>query len=180
MLVGTYGLLDICDQSGQLVRRHTTVHLPRYNLNSADDASNFASVLLSFQKQMPLVQQPDLVRDVEYFFLKTAGCIGILKDWLMRSMEQAMLAGRDSFDAAFADRFALPNNSLLTIINEAMDGERRLKDVELDDLKAILYGNWEQRAPVAASETPKKGKRRGRVGTRKPARDKVGGLDATT
>ncbi|MCX7058806.1 MAG: ATP-binding protein, partial [Proteobacteria bacterium] len=54
VLVGTYRLLDIRDQSGQLVRRSRIVHFPRYDGRTSEGASNFASVLEKFRRQLPL------------------------------------------------------------------------------------------------------------------------------
>lgn len=175
VLIGTYNLLDIRDQSGQLNRRSQIVHFPRYNLQTAEDAANFASVLLAFQRFMPMAIMPDLIGRVEYFFLKTDGCTGILKEWLMRTMEQALMAGMETFDVEFASKYELSNKSLMTIAAEAMDGEQRLEDTSIEDLKAMLYRSLDQHQPTETSTT--KQKRSGRIGTRKPARDKVGGLD---
>lgn len=177
VLVGTYRLLDIRDQSGQLVRRSEIVHFPRYNLLTEGDADNFASTLHYLQKQLPLDEEPDLVKDVDYFFVKSAGGIGILKNWLDRCLEHALLRGLATFDAKFADEFAHPNKSLMTIIEEAIEGERNLQDTSLDALKKLMYQGLglkrQESAPSTILEIPNVG-RKGRVGERKPIRDKVG------
>lgn len=102
------------------------------------DADAFASVLAAFQRQMPLEKAPDLLPDSDYFYLKTGGCVGILKDWMTRCLEQAILAGKKTFDTDFAKRFAMSNKSLLTIIGEALMGEASLQDVGLECLQALL------------------------------------------
>lgn len=178
ILVGTYRLLDIRDQSAQLVRRSEIVHFPRYNLLTNGDNSNFASTLESFQKMLTLYVEPDLIKDVDYFFLKSGGCIGILKSWLDQCLEHALIRGLPTFDAGFADQFALPNKSLMTIVDEAIEGELRLQDESLDALKELLYRKVGLKSQgVGAPALPEKPKSRhkGRVGERKPVRDKVGG-----
>lgn len=174
VLVGTYRLLDIREHSGQLVRRSEVVPLSRYDFRQQGDKQSFASALATLQNKMPLEVTPDMVPDVEYFYLKTGGCIGILKDWLTRCLEQAILENRKTVDAEFASRFALDNKGLSTIIEEALAGESKLADVSLDSIKALLT---EGIPVIYAPEDPKKkmtSKRR--VGERNPTRDKTGGF----
>lgn len=176
VLVGTYSLLDIRDQSGQLVRRSEIVHFPRYNLLTKSDAADFASTLHRFQQQLPLEEEPDLAKDAEYFFLKSGGCIGILKEWLTRCLEHAILRRKTTFDAEFAEEFALPNKSLMTIVEEAIEGELSLQDASLDVLKELMYRVTSPNRTFVPPVSPKgpKGRRAGRIGERKPVRDKVG------
>lgn len=174
VLVGTYRLLDIREHSGQLVRRSEVVPLSRYDFRQQGDKQSFASALATLQNKMPLEVTPDMVPDVEYFYLKTGGCIGILKDWLTRCLEQAILENRKTVDAEFASRFALDNKGLSTIIEEALAGESKLADVSLDSIKTLLT---EGIPVIYAPEDPKKkmtSKRR--VGERNPTRDKTGGF----
>lgn len=98
VLIGAYRLMDIRDHSGQLVRRSEIVHFPRYDFRNKDDKASFASALTTLQKMMPLEKTPDLVNDAEYFYLKTAGCVGILKDWLTHCLEQAIIEGRKTVE----------------------------------------------------------------------------------
>lgn len=178
VLVGTYRLLRIRDQSGQLVRRSEIIHFPRYNLSTKKDADHFASTLLTFQHQLPLPIEPDLIKDISYFFLKSGGCVGILKDWLSRCLETASLRGMDTFDAKFAEEFAMSNKSLVTILDEAIEGEISLKDVDMAEVKKLLYKIAERQVTESTSQppgqqTPKHPQKR-RVGERNPTRDKVG------
>lgn len=171
VLVGTYRLLDIRDQSGQLVRRSEIVHLPRYDLRVAADSSAFGSVGNVLAHQMPLPCVPDFSHDWDYFYTKTAGCVGILKDWFSRCLEQAIADGRDTFTADDADKLALPNKALRTIIEEAMVGEGKLRDEDIGGIKALLRHGL----PSIPADTTKKRSGR-RVGERLPNRDPVGGV----
>jgi len=176
VLVGTYRLLDIRDQSGQLVRRSEIVHFPRYDFRVKKDAEEFASVLRKFQNQLPLEGASDLMTDVEYFYLKTGGCIGILKDWLARCLEHAIETKRKSIDADFAEQFALSNKSLRTIIEEALNGEMKLTDIGIDSIETLLRDGIAPPAASVGGEPSARAKAaRRRVGERKPCRDKTGG-----
>jgi hypothetical protein len=125
---------------------------------------------------MPLEETPDLVPDVEYFYLKTGGCIGILKDWLTRCLEQAIMEKRKTIDMEFASRFALDNKGLSTIIEEALAGEAKLADISLDNIRQLLA----EGVPVVSgpmAPAAKSSSRKRRVGERNPGRDQTGGFD---
>ncbi len=76
ILIGTYKLLDIRDQSGQLVRRSDMIHLPRYDLRVREDQQNFVQVLKKFEGYFDLASPPVLVKDSNRYFIKTIGCVG--------------------------------------------------------------------------------------------------------
>ncbi len=179
VLVGTYRLLAIRDLSGQLVRRSEIVHFPRYNLSTPGEATSFKSVLRTFQEHIPLPKKPCLSNDARYFFVKSGGCVGILKDWLTRCLERALQKKMDTFDTKFTQEFAMPNKSLITILNEAIDGEQRLEDVSLDAVKELIYETVHRReTEISASEADKQNSapsKKVRPGQRKPVRDKTGG-----
>lgn len=179
VLVGTYRLLTIRDQSGQLVRRSEIIHFPRYDRRNQGDTAAFGKALSTFQAQLPLEKEPEFMSEAEYFYLKSAGCIGILKDWLTRCLEQAIRENSNTIDVAFADRFALSNKSLRTIIEESMNGEQELSDIGLDEIKKLLTDEATDMAD--ATKSPKEAKsvsNRRRVGERRPVRDPIGGLRA--
>ncbi len=128
--------------------------------------------LLELQRQLPLPNMPNLLAHGRYYFLKSGGSIGILKDWLSRCLEHAILRGMRTFDHSFAEEFALSNKSLITILDEAIDGEIALEDSSIEEVKALLY----QIATKASSlpvKTPAK-RSHSKVGERKPVRDKTG------
>ena len=175
VLVGTYRLLDIRDQSGQLVRRSRIVHFPRYDAHIKGDASAFASTLENFRQRLPLAVAPNFKGAEEYFYVKSGGCIGILKDWLAICLEHAVKRGMDTFDADFAEQFSVPNKALRTIIEEAMVGEQKLQDIDIADLKELLAkGLPVVEADADGRRFPRAVPKR-RVGERNPVRDKTGG-----
>ena len=179
VLFGTYRLLEICHQSAQLVRRSELIHFRRYDGDSRQESYEFRDFLNSLTPLLRLRQQRSLLKDAEYFFTKSAGCCGILKDWLAKAYEAALAEGVGRIDVAYAERFALRNRDLKTIIDDATAGERQLDDIDVIDLKRSLMP---LRFPLpddvagddddtAGSEAPKPA---GRVGIRNPTRDPVG------
>lgn len=183
VLVGTYDLLRILEQSAQLVRRSRVVHMARYDDYSPDDKKAFYSALYSFQCHMPFPVAPELHHDAEYFYLKSAGCVGILKDWLDMAVENALEAGLETIDTEYADRHALSNASLRTVLEEAFVGENKLKDIDLGDLRGMLRKQHEglemgtavkTTIPVAQGGRSEKRGVRKQVGKRDPKRDPIG------
>ncbi|QBP77647.1 AAA family ATPase [Herbaspirillum huttiense] len=174
VLVGTYRLLDIRDQSGQLVRRSEIVHLPRYDVNTPSDVAKFKTALLELLEKIPVAHKLNGEKDAKHFYVKTGGEIGILKDWLVRAVDRFYQAGAKKFDLAFVDQYALDNKALRRIILEALEGEEKLRDIDENDLEALLMGE----VPRSANAVSKRGRSAGRVGERKPVRDPVGGAYA--
>lgn len=169
LLVGTYRLLDILDQSGQLTRRSQVINYARYDQRRQGDMENFRKVLVTFEQRIGAMVEARLDEHAKYFYQKTGGCIGILKDWLSRCLEHALCEGASIIDAKFAERFALKNRGLLTIIEEAFLGEERVADVGDDRLFDLLKNG----VLLARNGSPLPKKPR-RPGQRNPKRDPVG------
>lgn len=169
LLVGTYRLLDILDQSAQLTRRCQVVNFPRYDMRREEDRAMFQQILFHLSEKLSEHVPTQLDVDAEYFYRKSAGCVGILKDWLARCLEYALLEKASRIDATFAERFALTNRGLMTIIEEACWGEEKLLDV--DDVQVVdLLKN----GVVLPGGSKKLVVETRRPGKRKPKRDPVG------
>src|SRR5207253_7546330 len=61
VLVGTYELLGLTNLSAQLSRRSIEIHFGRYRAELHDDRLAFKSVVLTFQRHLPVAEEPDLV-----------------------------------------------------------------------------------------------------------------------
>ena len=90
-LFGTYELLEFRNLSGQLSRRSIDIHFPRYQAECSEDLLEFQRVLKSFGEKMPLDTPPELEQHWEYFYERSIGCVGILKDWLTQAYRKAQL-----------------------------------------------------------------------------------------
>ncbi|WP_319240210.1 ATP-binding protein [uncultured Propionivibrio sp.] len=169
LLTGTYRLLDILEQSGQLTRRSQVVNFPRYDMRRSSDLLSFRKVLGFLEAELSKYIPTRLDENAEYFYRKSAGCVGILKDWLTLCLEHALDEGVTAIDAVFAERFALKNRGLLTIAEEACLGEAKLADVGDDRLTDLL-----KNGVLLARDEPSLPTRRRRPGQRNPKRDPVG------
>jgi len=181
ILFGTYDLLSFRTLNGQLGRRLFQVHLPRYRRDRADDVAEFKKVLRTFQGRIPLRQVPDFEKDWEYFYTRSCGCIGVLKDWLLRALDEVLEDGRDELTRDDLDASALDADELDTMAADIIDGETQLRDsrsLDRYDLVASKLAQPPKRMlqPVTEHEghgMPASGQksRRGQVAQRKPARD---------
>ena len=89
VLFGTYEMLDLLDLSDQLMRRSSVIHLRRYGFTKRDKEI-FRNTLHSFQVNMPFPTEPNLIQHADYFHERTAGCIGILYEWLVKAYTLAL------------------------------------------------------------------------------------------
>lgn len=174
ILVGTYELLPLLNQSGQLARRSRLIHFPRYQLVSREDQARFRSVMATFQKAMPFAGGNALLPQFNYLYQGSLGCIGILKDWLKRAVVQALTRDSDSLTLADLEATAHGNDTLLQIFREIQLGEAQIEHNQQcgDELRKAL--GLEQKNYPTKPVNGKTTQRRGSVGERKPARDPVG------
>lgn len=171
ILFGTYGLQHFLNLSDQLSRRGKEFHFPRYQFENVEDFEVFKNVLWSFQNRLPIKEQPDLERHVEFFYERSLGCVGILKDWIGSTLGKALLNGKEKITIEDFNKTALTVNQCLTIAEEILNGEKQQEEKE-ESIQLL-------RAKVGISTKDSKGnkgknKQNKKVGVRKPKRDKVG------
>lgn len=174
VLIGTYDLLTILEQGAQLGRRSRVVPFHRYMDDVQDDVGAFQSALYTFQIHMPFEVVPDLVSRAKEFYLKTAGCIGILKEWLNMVVENGLKDGLQTVDWEYANKFSIKNLTIRTVFEEAIAGEHKLADVDLGELERYVRDLSTSRRIITtgSGKIPPKGN--GRPGKRNPHRDPVG------
>ena len=185
ILIGTYDLLQILEQSAQLVRRGRVVHMGRYDDYNPEDKLAFKSALYTFQCHMPFEIEPNLIGHVNDFYLKSAGCIGILKKWLNTAVKEGLNNELQTIDWDFIVQYAHSNKSMQTVLNEAFIGESKLADIDIKELRHMLQSHHHAVGNVLpkgvnADQTPlpnlppDKKSIQGQVGKRKPVRDPTG------
>ena len=100
ILLGTYDLLAFRNLNGQLSRRSIDVHLARYRAEDSEDRQTFINVVQSFEKQLPFDEPSDLVSNWEFLYERSLGCIGILKEWIVRAVTVAYLRASAAVQAS--------------------------------------------------------------------------------
>ncbi len=171
-LLGTYDLLTFRNLGGQLNRRSIDIHFPRYKANNLQDLKAFVTVLKTFQKYLPLSEEPDLLSNWEYFYERSLGCIGILKDWLTRTLRDVLDKQIETIEMKHVQARALSVSQCKQILIEIEEGEKTLEETQKhrDELRSALG--------LTKISSPKKSKnatkRNSKVGQRKPTRDTIG------
>ncbi|GAC1437236.1 MAG: ATP-binding protein [Chloroflexota bacterium] len=170
VLLGTYDLLGLATLSAQLSRRSREIHFGRYRAEDPADRQAFESVLFTFQRHLPLAEEPDLVSQCEYLYEQSAGCIGVLKDWVTRALAAALEERAATLTAQHLAQQAEPVRKLLSLAREIQRGEEalRLDGREREEVRRCLG-----LPPPAAAPTPSR-RQAARVAERRPARDAVG------
>jgi hypothetical protein len=173
VLVGTYELLGLADLNAQLSRRSVLMHFGRYHAEAPDDLLAFKSVLLTFQRHLPLATEPDLLGCWEELYERSAGCVGILKTWLQQALAAALEADATTLERPHLERCAPSTRTLLSVVRESTEGEAALgqSDRERGELRLLL--GLETDRSAAPATTPN-GKGASRVAQRRPLRDPVG------
>lgn len=153
ILVGTYDLLNFGRLNGELSRRCQPIHFPRYQLQREEDCVEFQAGLFHLLQKVPLqVDTATLVKDYWlYFYERSVGCIGILKDWLTRAVSTALSERKDTLTLDWLQDHALEVEQCQQMMLDAFEGEQKLNYTEAhrEHLWRLLQGG-ELIAPVPA------------------------------
>jgi energy-coupling factor transporter ATP-binding protein EcfA2 len=194
ILAGTYDLLILRNLSAQLCRRSQDIHLERYKADKSEDLKAFKGIVQTFQRHLPLRQEPDLLKHWDFCYERSIGCIGILKDWLLRALISALSNGDETLTFHHLQSQALNLEQCMILLKEADSGEKKLEyHIDASSLRISLgleinsdvtqqrsktpINTTEVDSDVAinSSETSVKKTRRSQVGKPLPQRRSVGG-----
>ncbi len=127
ILIGTYELLNFQNLSGQASRRGLEVHFPRYLFQHEQDRLDFQGVLLALLKQVPLhTDIQTLMQQWFYFYERSIGCVGVLKDWLIRTVAATLHDGGDTLTLERLSEQALQVGQCERMAIDAIEGEQKL------------------------------------------------------
>lgn len=127
VLFGTYEMNVLIELSPQLGRRTQLIHFPRYRAEIAEDVIEFQTVLYGLQKHAPLPVEPNLVDHWDYFYEGSLGCIGILKDWLLQAVGDAIDAEVDTLTLERCEGWLAPGELLLQRLLAIQSQEQQLQ-----------------------------------------------------
>ena len=179
VLIGTYELLAFRNLSAQLSRRSIDIHFPRYKADDADDLKIFLTIVKSFEQQLPLSEPPDLLKDWEYLYERSIGCVGVLKDWLARALVSVSRRNAGSLDRKDLEAHAPSIAQCDKMLSEAAEGEVRLLESaeERSRLRTRLGLSAKENSEDAADSSIKiasPNRNMLKPGQRRPVRDAVG------
>jgi len=194
-LIGTYEVLTLHDVGEQLSRRSVYIHIPRYRADWEEERLIYQSVVWSFQRGMPIEEEPDLLSHWEYLYERSLGCVGTLKNWLSTSLADALLEGAKTLTLKHLEQRALSVAQCRNMFKKIKEGEHNHAQIEaeVEQLRAALglgvepspkptpKGNSpsdnKPEVQTQESATPKSKGRTQAVGKRSPKRDQVGGVE---
>lgn len=132
ILVGTYDLLSFTRLNGQTSRRGLPIHFPRYQLQREEDCTEFQAALLALLKKVPLHTDTEtlVVKHWLYFYERCIGCVGVLKDWLLRAVSAAVDEGSDTLTLERVQEHALSISQCEQMALDAVEGEQKLNYTE--------------------------------------------------
>src|SRR5271157_2074162 len=145
----------------------------------------FLTVLRSFEQQLPLSEPPKLVEEWEYLYERSIGCVGVLKDWLVRALTGVFRRNASVLTLRDLQAHALSVPQCDKMLSEALEGEVRLLEStdQRDRLRTRLglgpQENYREKSssgatPQVAVEITSSRKRRRKPGQRQPRRDPIG------
>ncbi len=132
ILVGTYDLLSFTRLNGQASRRGLPIHFPRYQLQREEDCTEFQAALLALLKKVPLHIDAEtlVVKHWLYFYERCIGCVGVLKDWLLRAVSATLDEGGDTLSLERVQEHALSISQCEQMALDAVEGEQKLNYTE--------------------------------------------------
>jgi AAA domain len=197
VLFATYEFVPFRNLNGQVSRRSLDIHFPRYLATDKTQRTYFINALFTFQRWLPLPIMPEFVKadstcpDWDFFYERSLGCIGVLKDWLTRAYSLALRSKAETITWEHLEKRALSVLALTKLLAEITAGESEME--ETIGQRTLLRGNLglegdgrRQSSPAriqasnpkteTAQETnsPKPNRKGGRPGKRNPKRDKTG------
>jgi hypothetical protein len=145
-------------------------------------------VIFSFQRHLPLAQEPELWRDWEFCYTHSLGCVGILKDWFTRTLAEALERGAPTLTRADLERCTWSLDQCVTTARDTLDGEsvfiektetaNRLRQLlglgRTAGTEAAKPAEMATRMEPVPSGAGGLKRRARRVGLRRPVRDEVG------
>jgi hypothetical protein len=177
ILVGTYEMRPFRKVNAQLACRSVDVHFPRYDAAKEEDAQLFRSVLWALQRQLPVLEEPQLVEQWEFLYARSIGCIGLLKMHLNRALNRALTEQAKTVTLAHLRQTALSETRVELALRNALESEAELTESGGADerLLTLLGLRGSRTAPQAQTEEPSpKPKPQDRPGKRSPGRDVTG------
>lgn len=159
VFAGTPPLAEFLSMEGQIINRSHVIKLSPYNLNDRTHQKIFLQILSRFEKELQLPLSVELKQNPEVLFSATNGCIGALKELLVRIEVLALAHDQKAITEPLIKTFGFhdPDN---------------LRKDEIED-----FHKWKPSAKKSPTppKTPKKSRNRGKPGQRNNPIDEVGG-----
>ena len=178
VLFGTYDLLALRNLNGQLSRRSIDVHLARYRAEVPEERQIFINIIETFERELPFPEPSNLVHNWEFLYERSLGCVGIMKQWLVRAATAAVQKGALSLAKGDLESQALCMAQCEQLYREIADGELKLEERRDVVIRYRSKLGLTDHASVEATPPAASRFRFRRPGQRLPVRDTVGRVGA--
>ncbi|MED4696655.1 TniB family NTP-binding protein [Peribacillus frigoritolerans] len=198
VLLGTYELQNFKDQSGQLASRGMNNHFTRYRYDNEEERMKFILCLLSFQQLLPLKIEPSLVEHYKFFYSRTLGCVGQLKNLFYLSFRGKLQENPniETMELSDFEEYALTLDQCEKIREEIVTGEKdekssmseqslfrnlgisedevdELESKGIKDMENIIEKKTREEEPTKEVNRKTKNKQKGKPFQRNPKRDSI-------
>jgi AAA domain len=142
VLAGNFDLYDFCHLNGQAGRRMRDLFFSRYHLDNEVECAEFVGALRSLLEHVPLiVDVPGLLAHWRWFGEWSLGCIGVLSDWIVETVDALYRQGATTLTIDALQKHALPSNLRVRMESEARAGEFKWEQAKAQseqELKRLL------------------------------------------
>ena len=90
----------------------------------------FKKCVVELPEHWPGDGKPDLLREWEFLYERSMGCVGVLKDWLMRVAVTSLKKASGAVKLFHLEQTALSISQCEKILAEAREGEARLTETD--------------------------------------------------
>src|SRR5713101_6202281 len=144
VLAGNFDLYDFCHLHGQAGRRMRDLYFPRYHFDNTAECEEFVGALRSLLEQVPLtVDMPGLLTHWHWFGEWSLGCVGVLSDWLVETVDALYKQGETTLTIDALQKHALPPDLRARMEREARAGEFKMEQAKTQSEQELrrLLGN---------------------------------------
>jgi len=120
-------LYDFCHLHGQVARRTRDLYFPRSHFDNAAGCEAFVGTLRSLLERVSLhADVPGLLTHWRWFGEWSLGCIGVLSDWLVETVDALYKQGNTTVTIDASRKHALPPGLRARMEREARAGESKI------------------------------------------------------
>lgn len=142
VLAGNFDLYDFCHLNDEAVRRMRMLYFPRYHFENEVECQEFVGALRALLEHVPLiVDVPGLLIHWRWFGEWSLGCIGVLSDWIVETVDALCKRGETTLTIQSLQKYALPADLRARMEREARTGEFKVEQAKTQseqDLKTLL------------------------------------------
>src|SRR5258708_17818334 len=165
--------------NAQLACRSMDVHFRRYDAAIGSDAHVVQSVVWARPRQLPVEQEPPVLKHWEFLYARSIGCIGLLKMHLNRALNLALTEQAKTVQLSHLRKTALSETRVERALSNALESEAELSEADGADERLLTLLGMRECQSVQAPETKteeavSKSSNKTRPGTRAPGRDRTG------